>query len=95
MSKDWRLNFLYPMELAGINGNDYSNSITEKEEEMEGKNQDNNADDEIPKRSRSKRIGSKNAQRMTQLQLCKTKTIYLVLGVPLNVQRFANIKEHY
>ena len=41
--------------------------MTEKEEEVEGTNQNSNADDEIPKQSRSKRIASKNSQAKTQL----------------------------
>lgn len=56
------LNLLNPMELAGTNETDHSNSMIEKEEEIVGTNQDVNIDEEIPKRSRSKRNVSKNSQ---------------------------------
>ena len=65
------LNLLYPMELAGTNETNHSNNMAENEEEMEGTNQDNNFDDDIPKRSRSKLIASKNSQANTRLQLCR------------------------
>ena len=50
------------MELAGTNETDHSNSMIEKEEEIVGTNEDVNIDEEILKRSRSKRNVSKNSQ---------------------------------
>ena len=44
------------MKVTGINRTNNSNSTREKEEEVEGTSQDNNVDDKIPKRSRSKRM---------------------------------------
>ena len=46
------LNLLYLIELAGINESAQSHSMVEKEEGIEGTNQDNNVENEIPKRSR-------------------------------------------
>ena len=42
----------------------------QKKEEIEGINQDKTVDDEIPNRSRSKRIALKNDQAKNRLQLC-------------------------
>lgn len=46
------LNLLYLIELAGINESTQSHSMVEKEEGIEGSNQDDNVNNEIPKRSR-------------------------------------------
>lgn len=48
------LNLLYLIELAGINESTQSHSMVEKEEGIEGSNQDNNVNNEIAKRSRWK-----------------------------------------
>ena len=42
----------------------------QKKEEIEDINQDKTVDDEIPNRSRSKRIALKNDQAKNRLQLC-------------------------
>lgn len=46
------LNLLYLIESAGINESTQSHSMVEIEEGIEGSNQDNNVNNEIPKRSR-------------------------------------------